>query len=192
MRNIKIAGLCLVAVFALAAATASSALAKDKEKPPKPGLYLLNKGVAVTSPATANLEIDTNYCSLSETGTIGSGKSSDKGAFSGPSISCVESGYGLTGDVTSVDLKGKAGESEGTAGYKGDLVLTVPGGCKYKVTKFGTALLFEENKGATVEFGPMAGKVTGSPGTCSKTFETFFSAVIGPAPEEAFETELIS
>ncbi len=69
MRHVKVLGLCLVAVLALAAMTASGASAKVK--PPKPGLVLKHNGtpvVANVQEATAGIFVD--GCVLATAGKI--------------------------------------------------------------------------------------------------------------------------
>ena len=132
MKHAKRAGVCLIAVLAVAGIGANAALATSKPKPPKPSLVLLYHGAAAPVGQTAYAGILVDGCVLLTEGTLTSNqKKSDATAFSTPFFSECEAGYEITGKVESAKLT-----ETGTMSFKAAIVLTVPGPCKYKIAKY--------------------------------------------------------
>ena len=172
MRHVKTLGLCLVAVFALAAMTASGASAGGV----KPGLVLLEEpGVPapVGAPALAVFITHGHECVAASEGTLSSNKkTTDKAAFSSTLFDgCEEAGYSIEGKVASAQAK-----ISGLLSFKAALTVTIPGPCRYAIKKYSAT--FTPNGGHTVGEGEVTAKLSkaGSLPTCAKTDKFGFTA----------------
>ena len=196
MRQIKVLGLCLVAVFALAAVTASGASAAT----PKPLLQFENEGSPVPSGAPANLFLtiggnSPGGCIIVAQGTLGTN----------PAKSVVDKTSGpVFFESCDPNVSFSGGPEEITWGTNGKLKVKAkveltysgtPGPCVYAFTKFkppafaipGESQFEGTSKGKlnkALSFKP-AKKEAG----CEKTLELPYS---GGAVNEEFGTFAIS
>ncbi len=183
MRHVKTLGLCLVAVFALAAMTASGASAGGV----KPGLVLLEENTPAPAGASAFgvIQITQGGCFLATTGTLSNNKGKkDKAALGGESFGeCSEEGYTISGDVGSAQLT-----TSGAMSFKAAVTLTLPNGCSYFLKKYKVGFNTHEAF-ATQGAGEETAKR--SKGSCAaKTIKISFNAFLDTGSLAEFGTEI--
>ncbi len=185
MRHVRMLGLCLVAVLALSALTASAAWAKAK-----PDLVLLNEEAPapVGSVAWGWFVLPAHGCIVVTEGTVTSNNSpsADAAAFSSPlADECEEgSGYSITGNVKTASASAK----KSLLSFTANITLTTPAGCKYAITKY--SVKFTPKGGEAAGEGEVAAKeVKPAPKTCAKK-ETFSILPFMGGEDTTFHTEI--
>ncbi len=127
MRHVKVLGLCLVAVFALAAMTASGASAKSK------GVLQFDEGAnAAPKEAPGMLAISIGTCVIASRGHL-TGNDAAAVTLSAPELAFVECNplWSESGSLTSATLSTK-----GKLTMSGTIDVTTYGGCTYAFSKW--------------------------------------------------------
>ncbi len=188
MRHVKVLGLCLVAVFALAAMTASAASAKTKD------VLQFNEGEAAAAPtAPGNFVMEIATCIVQSEGHLTGNDAATVtlSATKGENLGCNEA-YSESGSITSASLSAK-----GKLALTGTIDVTYKGtGCTYAFSKWKAKMPVGGGELAAASEVPVSGKKVAGPGSCAKklteTVEVMgFTFAVGPEETEAFNTTLV-